>query len=67
MEEQWREALRLYVAMTRGRDQVLFTYRDKPSEFLLSMKEFITWNDAADDKARKWFLWPRAESRVNQD
>ena len=63
MEEQWREALRLYVAMTRGRDQVLFTYRDKPSEFLLSMKEFITWNDAADDKAPEEMV-PLASCRM---
>lgn len=41
--EQWRDALRLYVAMTRGRDQVVMTYQDKPSEFLLTMKDHLIW------------------------
>ena len=48
-EEQWREALRLYVAMTRGRDQVVFTYRNKPSEFLLSMNDFLKWSESVED------------------
>ena len=42
-EEHWREALRLYVAMTRGRDQVVFTYKNKPSKLLSSMGDFISW------------------------
>jgi superfamily I DNA/RNA helicase len=48
-EEQWREALRLYVAMTRGRDQVVFTYRNNPSEFLLSMNDFLKWSESVED------------------
>jgi superfamily I DNA/RNA helicase len=32
-EEVWRDALRLYVAMTRGRDQVYLLHGETPSEF----------------------------------
>ncbi len=35
--EAWREALRLYVAMTRGRDEVCLVYENRPSPFLLAM------------------------------
>jgi len=42
-EEQWREALRLYVAMTRGRDQVVMVYDGEPSPFLLQMKDYLVW------------------------
>lgn len=42
--EQWRDALRLYVAMTRGRDQVILTYEGKPSPFLDVMKEKLKWD-----------------------
>jgi UvrD/REP helicase N-terminal domain len=37
--EHWRDALRLYVAITRGRDEVRLIYREQPSPFLGSM-----WN-----------------------
>ena len=50
--EQWREALRLYVAMTRGRDQVIFTYSEKPSEFLLSMTDFIKWSESIEGSGK---------------
>jgi hypothetical protein len=33
-DEVWRDALRLYVAMTRGRDQVYLLHGDSPSEFV---------------------------------
>jgi hypothetical protein len=33
-DEVWRDALRLYVAMTRGRDQVYILHGENPSEFL---------------------------------
>jgi superfamily I DNA/RNA helicase len=33
-DEVWRDALRLYVAMTRGRDQVYLLHGEKPSEFI---------------------------------
>ena len=44
--EHWREALRLYVAITRGRDEVRFIYQDKPSSFVVAMTKYIqfqTW------------------------
>jgi len=47
--EHWREALRLYVAITRGRDEVRFFYREQPSSFLLAMGDhlqFQTWEPA---------------------
>jgi superfamily I DNA/RNA helicase len=42
-KEAWREALRLYVAMTRARDEVRLFYSGKPSQFLLTMNEGIYW------------------------
>jgi len=42
-EESWREALRLYVAMTRGRDQVYLLYSGGPSEFLHVMQSALKW------------------------
>lgn len=45
-DEQWRDALRFYVAMTRGRDQVVAIYRDRPSEFLEKMREHLVWKDS---------------------
>ncbi len=43
--EHWRDAMRLYVAMTRGRDQVVITYQGKPSMFLQAMKEHLLWQE----------------------
>ena len=40
-EEVWREALRIYVAMTRGRDQVFLLYEHEPSEFIKVMEEAV--------------------------
>ena len=62
-DERWRDALRLYVAMTRARDQVYFFYSTEPSEFLLQMKDEMLWQEgevtvdydtapAADDNVR---------------
>ena len=42
-EEVWREAFRLYVAMTRARDSVVMLYSGTPSEFLLAMKDDLEW------------------------
>jgi len=39
--ETWREALRLYVAMTRARDQLFFLHGSRPSEFLMEMWEAL--------------------------
>jgi hypothetical protein len=44
--EHWREASRLYVAITRGRDEVRFIYQGEPSPFVTAMAEHIqfqTW------------------------
>lgn len=35
--ELWRDALRLYVAMTRARDELVMIYTNKPSQFLKVM------------------------------
>jgi len=40
-DEIWREALRLYVAMTRGRDQIFLLYQGDQSEFLQIMGDSI--------------------------
>ncbi len=47
-DERWRDALRLYVAMTRSRDQVFLFYSGEPSEFLLCMKDQILWQEGED-------------------
>lgn len=45
LEEAWREALRLYVAMTRARDQVYFLYEMNPSEFLCVMSPDVLFRE----------------------
>ena len=45
--EAWRHALRLYVAMTRGRDQVALIYSGEPSKFLKVMDDQLTWQSRA--------------------
>jgi hypothetical protein len=40
-DEVWRDALRLYVAMTRGRDQVYLVYDREPSEFIEVMGDTL--------------------------
>jgi len=47
-DEIWRDARRLYVAMTRGRDEVLFTFNGKPSEFLEGMGQFVAWSSVQE-------------------
>jgi superfamily I DNA/RNA helicase len=44
-DEQWRDALRFYVAMTRGRDQVVMLFQNQPSEFLEYMREGLVWSE----------------------
>jgi len=39
--EQWRDALRLYAALTRARDQAFILHQGKPSRFLKDMKDAI--------------------------
>jgi hypothetical protein len=40
--EIWREALRLYVAMTRGRDEVCLVHTGEPSPFLTAMTAAVS-------------------------
>jgi superfamily I DNA/RNA helicase len=40
--EIWREALRLYVAMTRGRDEVCLVHTGDPSPFLAAMTAAVS-------------------------
>lgn len=47
-EERWRDALRLYVATTRGRDEVRFIYSNKASAFLLAMGDALSWREAPE-------------------
>lgn len=42
-KEAWRHALRFYVAMTRGRDQVAIIYSGEPSKFLDVMRKDLEW------------------------
>lgn len=44
-DEAWRDALRLYVAMTRARDEIKLLYSGEPSEFLNRMNEHIYWQE----------------------
>lgn len=44
-EESWRHALRLYVAMTRGRDQVALIFSGEPSEFMEVMRGDLEWQN----------------------
>ena len=49
LEERWREARRLYVAMTRARDQLVFTCDGVPSEFLAACPEVLQWRSVRDE------------------
>jgi hypothetical protein len=46
--EQWRDALRLYVAITRGRDEVRFLYSAEPSKFLKAMGNTVSWQESEE-------------------
>jgi superfamily I DNA/RNA helicase len=41
--ERWRDALRLYVGMTRARDELYLLFAETPSEFLEVMRDLLTW------------------------
>ena len=69
-EERWRDALRLYVAMTRGRDQVVMTYRETPSEFLELMRTELTWKEnpvVFEGPRAKDAIQPVIKAKVNAD
>ncbi len=44
-DEVWRDALRLYVAMTRGRDQVYLLHGDQPSTFISIFEDTVIIRD----------------------
>ena len=46
-DEIWRDALRLYVAMTRARDEVYLVYSGEPSAILTKMNAHIEWETDA--------------------
>ncbi len=47
-EEAWRDVRRLYVALTRARDEVVLTYMDKKSPCLVGLDEFLSETTSAD-------------------
>ena len=50
-KEAWRDALRLYVAITRARDEVCIVYNGPPSQFLKAMKDSLSEKEIFfDDK-----------------
>lgn len=62
-DERWRDALRLYVAMTRARDQVFLFYSEEPSEFLLRMKQEILWQEG--ELSLDYEIDPQGEGKRN--
>lgn len=44
-DEVWRDALRLYVAMTRGRDQVFLLHDKEPSSFIEIMGDTVVMRE----------------------
>jgi hypothetical protein len=44
-DEVWRDALRLYVAMTRGRDQVFLLHSQEPSSFISVMGDTLVMRE----------------------
>lgn len=42
-DERWRDARRLYVAMTRARDDIVLLYHGEPSPFIKAVGELIAW------------------------
>jgi len=49
-EEVWRDALRLYVAMTRARDSIYLLHSGDPSPILMPMSEKVTWVPTSPEK-----------------
>jgi len=52
-EELWRDAAKLYVAMTRARDELIFTYNEKPSFFLEDIKDTLCWINPDEGQLEK--------------
>lgn len=47
-EEAWRDVRRLYVALTRARDEVVLTYTGNISSCLIGLEEFLSETDSAE-------------------
>lgn len=47
VKEHWRDARRLYVALTRARDEVVLTHSGEPSHFLETIQDRLRWCEAA--------------------
>lgn len=47
--ERWRDAMRIYVAMTRARDQLYLTYISNPTEIIRHI-----WDTVAEEKPASW-------------
>ena len=65
-EESWRDARRLYVAITRARDELVFTYALEPSRFLEQMPDLVQYTSAEQEYPELKELRPRA-LKWNQD
>jgi superfamily I DNA/RNA helicase len=55
-DEAWRHAFRLYVAMTRGRDQVTMVFSGEPSRFLTTMGDLLDWQRLEVEKTSATFV-----------
>jgi hypothetical protein len=51
-DEAWREARRLYVAMTRARDELLITHTGEPSRFITGIADFVQVRSADSDRGK---------------
>jgi superfamily I DNA/RNA helicase len=49
VEESWRDARRLYVAITRARDELVFTYAHEPSRFIEQMLDLVKYTSAEQE------------------
>lgn len=52
--ERWRDAMRLYVAMTRARDYLFMSYIDDPSVLLRGVWDSVVTDDEAES-VEKWY------------
>ncbi|MGD1084649.1 MAG: UvrD-helicase domain-containing protein [Verrucomicrobiota bacterium] len=63
--EHWREALRFYVAITRGRDEVRFIYQNAPSVFLRAMADRIQFQIWETPPEAEPFVEPKIKPEVD--
>lgn len=48
-QEHWRDARRLYVALTRARDEAVLTHSGEASEYLEGIHDLLQWRDADEE------------------